>query len=49
MLRVAVAVLRHRVTWRFLLVLLGSLGYASLADNLGGLEVALCSVLSCVD
>lgn len=43
------ALIRHRVTWRFLLVLLGSLGYASLAGNLSELEVAFCSVLSCVD
>lgn len=43
------ALLRHRVTWRFLLVLLATFGYASLADNLSGLEVALCSVLACMD
>lgn len=49
MLRYAVALLRHRVTWRFLAVLLTTIGYASLAGNLGELEVALCSVLSCVD
>lgn len=49
MLRVAVAVLRHRVTWRFLPVLLAALGYATLTTDLSELEVAFCSVLSCVD
>lgn len=49
MFRYALALLRHRVTWRFLAVLLATVGYASLTDNLGELEVALCSVLSCVD
>lgn len=48
MLRLAVGLLRHRVTWRFLAVLLTALGYSVLTDDLGRLEVALCSVLSCV-
>lgn len=43
------ALLKHRATWRFLCVLLITLGYATLADNLSKLEVALCSVLTCVD
>lgn len=43
------ALLKHRATWRFLCVLLVSLGYATLADDFGKLEVALCTVLTCVD
>ncbi len=49
MLRLLIALLRHRVTWRFLIVLGASLGYASLTDHLGPLEMAFCSLLSCGD
>ncbi|UNA05231.1 hypothetical protein [Pantoea phage vB_PdeP_F2M1C] len=49
MLRLLIALLRHRVTWRFLLVLTAALGYAGLTDHLGQLEVAFCSILSCGD
>ncbi|XAO37645.1 hypothetical protein ZUJKYKSB_CDS0021 [Salmonella phage 1Sgal1PP] len=49
MLRLLIALLRHRVTWRFLLVLTATLGYAGLTDNLCQLEVAFCSILSCGD
>lgn len=33
MLRLLIALLRHRVTWRFLLVLTAALGYAGLTDT----------------
>ncbi|AMR59471.1 hypothetical protein BI010_gp53 [Citrobacter phage SH2] len=49
MLRLLIALLRHRVTWRFLLVLTAALGYAGINDHLGQLEVAFCSILSCGD
>lgn len=49
MLRLLIALLRHRVTWRFLLVLTATIGYAGLTDHIGQLEVALCSILSCGD
>lgn len=49
MFRLVIALLRQRATWRFLAVLLIALGYSAIAQDLSGLEVALCSVLSCVD
>ena len=49
MLRLLIALLSHRVTWRFLMVLTAALGYAGLTDHIGQLEVAFCSILSCVD
>lgn len=49
MFRVLLDLLRHRVTWRFLLVLAGAVGAAHLAEQLGGLETLVCSVLSCSD
>lgn len=49
MLRLLISLLRHRVTWRFLLVLTAALGYAGLTDYLSQLEVAFCSILSCGD
>lgn len=39
--------LRHRVTYRFLGVLLCALGVASASETVGGLEVAVCTLLSC--
>lgn len=41
--------LTHRVTWRFLLVLAGSLGAASLSQDLVQLETLICSMVSCTD
>lgn len=49
MLSFIIKLLRHRVTWRFLLVLAAALGYASLADQLGGLEATVCALLTCSD
>ncbi|WNV46669.1 hypothetical protein sekstaphage1_p46 [Escherichia phage Sekstaphage-1] len=49
MLRLLIALLRHRVTWRFLIVLGAAIGYAGLTDNLSELEMAFCSLLSCSD
>lgn len=43
------ALVRHRATWRFLVLLLATFGYALCAQDLSKLEVALCTVLSCVD
>lgn len=44
-----VCLLRHRVTWRFLPLVLTALGMSALASQCGELEVALCSVLTCLD
>lgn len=44
-----VTLIRHRATWRFLYVLLATLGCSLLVGDLSKLEVALCSVLSCLD
>lgn len=49
MFRLVLTLLTHRTTWRFLLVLSAALGYTLLADQLSGLEAAVCSVLTCVD
>ena len=49
MFRVLLDLLRHRVTWRFLLVLASAFGAAHLAEQLGRLETLVCSVLSCSD
>lgn len=49
MFRVLLDLLRHRVTWRFLLVLASAFGAAHLAEQLGGLETLVCSVLGCSD
>ena len=37
----------HRVTYRFLVVLLGSLGVTSGVQHIGQLEALLCLVLTC--
>lgn len=44
-----VTLIRHRVTWRFLNVLLATLGCTLLVGDLSKLEVALCTVLTCLD
>lgn len=49
MFSLLLTLLRHRATWRFLVVLGGALGFASLADPLGDLEVSICSILTCLD
>lgn len=48
-MKTLLALIKHRATWRFLCVLLSTAGYAYLTDDLGKLEVALCSILTCVD
>ncbi|QOC57603.1 hypothetical protein pEp_SNUABM10_00004 [Erwinia phage pEp_SNUABM_10] len=48
-LRTVLSLLTHRVTWRFLLVLAGSLGAASLSQDLVQLETLVCSVVPCLD
>jgi hypothetical protein len=49
-MRLLLTLLRHRTTWRFLLVLAGAIG-ASLVtqQQLGGLETLVCSLLTCSD
>lgn len=49
MLRLVLNLARHRVTYRFLLVLTAALGFASLDTDLSTLESTVCSVLTCVD
>lgn len=49
MLGKLLVLIRHKVTWRFLVLLLATLGYALCAQDVSKLEVALCTVLSCVD
>ena len=41
--------LGRRVTWRFLIVAAGAFGLAHYADQLGQLEVLVCSVVTCSD
>ncbi|WGV38279.1 hypothetical protein SWJM03_00003 [Salmonella phage SWJM-03] len=48
MMRLLIYLLRHRVTWRFLVVLVASIGLASSAEHIGELETLLCSLLTCV-
>lgn len=49
-MRLLLTLLRHRTTWRFLLVLTATAG-ASLAtqQQLSGLETLVCSLLACSD
>lgn len=50
MFRLLLNLLKHRVTWKFLLVLLVALGVTSdTQDLIGRLEALLCAVLSCTD
>lgn len=48
-MRLLLTLLRHRTTWRFLLVLAGACGAASLTSDLSGLETLVCSLLTCSD
>lgn len=49
MFRVVLNLLRHRVTYRFLLVLAVALGFTSLNEDLSTLESTVCTLLTCVD
>jgi hypothetical protein len=49
MFRLLLTLLRHRVTYRFLVVLCAALGYASLTGDLSSLESTVCSILTCSD
>ncbi|WEU68293.1 hypothetical protein TARRARE_47 [Escherichia phage vB_Ec_Tarrare] len=49
MFRTVLNLLRHRVTYRFLLVLVAALGFSSLTTDLSTLESTVCSVFTCVD
>nr|ABR22988.1 hypothetical protein [Escherichia phage T7] len=49
MFRLLLNLLRHRVTYRFLVVLCVALGYASLIGDLSSLESVVCSILTCTD
>lgn len=43
------ALLRHRVTWRFLIVLGATTGFASITEHLSELETITCSLFTCLD
>ena len=49
MFRLLLNLLRHRVTYRFLMVLCAALGYAAINGDLSSLESTVCSLLTCVD
>lgn len=49
MLNLLLTLLKHRVTWRFLLVLAASLGYSAYTGLLTELEAGFCALLSCSD
>lgn len=50
MFRFVLTLLKHRVTYRFLVVLVAALGCAStVGDTIGTLESYVCAVLSCSD
>lgn len=49
MFRTMLNLLRHRVTYRFLLVLIAALGFSSLTTDLSTLESTVCTLLTCVD
>nr|ABR22995.1 hypothetical protein [Escherichia phage T7]ABR22996.1 hypothetical protein [Escherichia phage T7] len=49
MFRLLLNLLRHRVTYRFLVVLCAALEYASLTGDLSSLEFVVCSILTCSD
>lgn len=49
MFRLLSIMLRHRITYRFLFVLLGAFGLTSGVQHISQLEVLLCSVLACTD
>lgn len=43
---ILLAILRHRVTYRFLAVVLTALGVTAATDTAGRLEVFICAILS---
>lgn len=47
--KTVVALLKHRVTWRFLLVLAGALGYSYINEDISKLEDLVCTLLTCSD
>ena len=49
MFRLLLTLLRHRVTYRFLMVLCTALGYAAFSGDLSSLESTVCSLLTCTD
>lgn len=49
MFKLIVQLLKHRVTYRFLLVLAAALGYSAVSDSLSGMETTLCALLTCSD
>lgn len=49
MFKLIVTLLKHRATYRFLLVLLGSLGLTVATSDINQLEALVCSLVTCVD
>lgn len=49
MFRLLLTLLRHRVTYRFLLVLAAALGVTTLAGDITQLEALVCSLVTCTD
>ncbi|UYD60847.1 hypothetical protein PFPBOIHM_00006 [Aeromonas phage avDM11-UST] len=50
MFRFVLTLLKHRVTYRFLVVLVAALGCASIVgDTISALESSVCAILSCSD
>lgn len=44
-LNIIITILRHRVTYRFLAVVLGALGVSAATDNAGRLEAIICAII----
>lgn len=49
MFRLLLTLLRHRVTYRFLLVLAAALGVTTLTGDIASLEALVCSLVTCSD
>lgn len=49
MLRLLLTLMRHRVTYRFLLVLAGAIGLTAVSGDINQLETLVCTVLTCDD
>ena len=49
MFRLLLTLLRHRVTYRFLLVLAAALGVTTLTGDITQLEALVCSLVACAD
>lgn len=49
MFRLLLTLLRHRVTYRFLLVLAAALGVTTLTGYIAQLEALVCSLVTCTD